>query len=182
MPNVTVKPVHFEDFGGSDFERLVFAYYLCIGWAAVAWYGQTGSDQGSDIIGIGPSDRGPDRRTIIQCVNRESLTQAKAEHDMADAVAAPTGAPDAFRFVCRSAVLARRRDEIAQAACNVGVREVTIWSGSEFEEHLRLHAEFLLRRFTEGVIFPDDGVGLRTFVDDFFELDRVIPHFDVQVD
>ncbi|OUJ05001.1 hypothetical protein [Acetobacter sp. DsW_059] len=171
MPNVTVKPVHFEDFGGSDFERLVFAYHLCIGWAALAWYGQTGSDQGRDIVGIEPSDQGQGRRTVIQCVNRESLTQAKAERDMANAVAAPTGAPDAFRFVCRSAVSAQRRDEIAQAARNLGVRDVTIWSGSEFEEHLRLHAEFLLRRFTEGVVFPDDGVGLRAFVDDFSELD-----------
>lgn len=131
MPNITVKPIHFEDFGGSDFERLAFAYHLCIGWAEVAWYGQTESDQGRDIIGVEPSDRGLDRRTIIQCVNRKSLTQAKAEHDMASAVAAPTGALDAFRFLCRSAVSAQRRDEIAQTACKFEVREVTIWSGSE---------------------------------------------------
>ncbi|MET4312533.1 hypothetical protein ABIC01_005544 [Bradyrhizobium sp. RT4b] len=24
----TVRPIHFEDFGGSEFERLVFAYRL----------------------------------------------------------------------------------------------------------------------------------------------------------
>ena len=170
MPNVTVRPVHFEDFGGSDFERLVFAYHLRIGWHGLAWYGQTGSDQGRDIIGIEPCDQGRERRTVIQCVNRESLTQAKAEHDMANAVAAPTGAPDAFRFVCRSTVSAQRRDEIERAARNLGVREVTIWSGSEFEEHLRLHAEFLLRRFIEGVVFPDDGTGLSAFADDFSEV------------
>lgn len=171
MPNVAVRPVHFGDFSGNEFERLVFAYHLRVGWTELAWYGQTGSDQGRDIAGLEPSDRGPHRRTVIQCVNRDRLAQAKAEQDMSNAVAAPTGAPDAFKFVCRGSVSAQRRDEVAQAARELGVRDVTIWSGTEFEEHLRLHAEFLLRRFTEGVVFPDDGIGLRTFVDDLSELD-----------
>lgn len=41
MTNViarTVRPVHFEDFGGQDFERLVFAYHLRAGWSDLAWY------------------------------------------------------------------------------------------------------------------------------------------------
>ena len=44
--------------------------------------GQTGSDQGRDIIGNEPLEDGSSRRTIVQCVNRGTLTQAKAEHDM----------------------------------------------------------------------------------------------------
>ena len=38
----TVRPIHFEDFSGSEFERLVFAYHLCDGWTDLAWFGQTG--------------------------------------------------------------------------------------------------------------------------------------------
>ena len=115
MPNSTVRRVHFEDFGGAEFERLVFAYHVWVGWSELAWYGQTGSDQGRDIIGVEPFDAAPPRRTVIQCVNRSLLTQAKAERDMGKAVAAPTGRPDAFRFVCRSSISAERRDAVADA-------------------------------------------------------------------
>jgi hypothetical protein len=171
MPNRTVRPVHFEDFSGADFERLVFAYHLRAGWADLAWYGQTGSDQGRDIVGTEPRDDGPDRRTVIQCVNRARLTQAKAEQDIAAAIAASTGGPDAIKFVCRSAVSAERRDQVAAAAKKLGVRTITIWSGTEFEEQLRLRAEFLLQRLIDGVPFPDAEVELRRFVDDFPDLD-----------
>lgn len=167
MPNSTVRPVHFEDFGGTEFERLVFAYHVRVGWSDLAWYGQTGSDQGRDIIGVEPFDAVPPRRTVIQCVNRSVLTQAKAEQDMSKAVAAPTGRPDAFRFVCRSSVSAERRDAMTAAAHRLGVRHVTVWSGVEFEENLRLRGEDLLRRFCTGEAFPDDGEELRRFVDDF---------------
>lgn len=167
MPNSTVRKVHFEDFGGAEFERLVFAYHLRAGWADLAWYGQTGSDQGRDIIGTEPLDGVSPRRTVIQCVNRGALAQAKAAEDMRKAVAAPTGRPDAFRFVCRGNVPAKRRDDVAAAAQRLGVSHVVIWSGAEFEENLRLLGEDLLRRFCAGEAFPDDVGGLRRFVDDF---------------
>jgi len=167
MPNSTVRPLHFEDFGGAEFERLVFAYHVRAGWSELVWYGQSGGDQGRDIIGVEPFDAVPPRRTVIQCVNRSVLTQAKAEQDMSKAVAAPTGRPDAFRFVCRSSVSAERRDTVTAAARRLGVRHVMIWSGVEFEENLRLRGEDLLRRFCAGEMFPDDGEELRRFVDDF---------------
>lgn len=167
MPNRTVHRVHFEDFGGAEFERLVFAYHVRAGWSDLAWYGQTGSDQGRDIIGVEPFDAAPPRRTVIQCVNRNTLAQIKAEQDMGKAVAAPTGRPDAFRFVCRSSVSAERRDAVTAAARRLGVSHVTVWSGVEFEENLRLRGEDLLRRFCAGEAFPDDGEELRRFVDDF---------------
>jgi hypothetical protein len=165
----TVRPVHFEDFGGLDFERLVFAYHLRAGWSDLAWYGQTGSDLGRDIIGTEPFD-GPARRTVIQCVNRGSLTDAKAKRDMEKACGSPTGVPDAFKFVCRGAVSSERRDKIAAAGRKLGIQSVEIWSGVEFEEALRLRAEFLLHRFVEGVVFPDAEGELRRFVDDFPDL------------
>ncbi|MBM7488145.1 hypothetical protein ACVWWI_006303 [Bradyrhizobium sp. USDA 3686] len=48
---------------------------------------------------------------------------------------------------------------------------MVIWSGAAFEEHLRLRAEFLLRRLVEGVPFPDSEVELRNFVDKFQDVD-----------
>lgn len=170
MPNVTVRPVHFEDFDGHAFERLVFAYHLWADWRDLAWYGQTGSDMGRDIIGIEPIDRTTGRRTVIQCANRDDLPLAKAKGDMKGAAAAPTGIPQAFKFVCRGAVSANRRDAIAKAAKAIKIGHVTIWSGAEFEEHLRLRAEFLLRRFVDGVPFPDDGAGLQAFVSTFADI------------
>ena len=167
MPNSTVRRVHFEDFGGAEFERLVFAYHVRAGWSDLAWYGQTGSDQGRDIVGTEPLDGAPPRHTVIQCVNRSVLAQAKAEQDMSKAVAAPTGRPDAFRFVCRSSVSAERRDAVTAAAHRLGVHHVTVWSGAEFEENLRLRGEDLLRRFCAGEAFPDGEGELRRFVDDF---------------
>ena len=166
----TVQRVHFEDFGGAEFERLVFAYHLRAGWRDVAWYGQTGSDLGRDIVGVEPFDDAPSRRTIIQCVNRGNLTLTKAKQDMGKAVGAPTGVPDAFKFVCRGAVSSERRDAVAAAARALGIPVIEIWSGVEFEEALRLRAEFLLRRFVDGVVFPDAEAELQRFVDDFPDL------------
>lgn len=163
MPNRVVRPIHFEDFSGSDFERLVYAYHLRAGWNELAWHGQTGSDQGRDIIGIEPFDDRPSQKTVIQCVNRTTLTLKKAEDDMAAAVAALTGRPDAFKFVCRGAVSSQRRDEVKSAARSLGVHSVTIWSGTEFEEALRLRAEFLLQRLIDGVAFPESEADIRDF-------------------
>jgi hypothetical protein len=166
-PGSTVNRVHFEDFGGADFERLVLAYHIRAGWRDVAWYGQTGSDQGRDIIGTELFDDLPPRRTVIQCVNRNTLSQAKAEQDMKKAVACSTGIPGAFKFVCRGSVSAARRDAVVKASRDLGVSHVTIWSGVEFEENLRLKGEDLLRRFCAGERFPDSEQELKRFVDDF---------------
>ena len=167
MINASVRPIHFEDFGGVEFERLVFAFHLRAGWVDLAWYGQTGSDLGRDITGTQLFDGQPNQRTVVQCVNRGALTLSKAVHDMTAAAKAPTGKPDAFKFICRSPVSAKMRDKISDAAAQLGVGHVTIWSGTEFEEELRLRAQHLLQRFIDGVQFPDSADELRRFVDDF---------------
>lgn len=163
----TVHPIHFEDYSGIQFERLVFAYHVRAGWHDLVWHGQSGGDQGRDISGIEDFDDRPARRTIIQCANRDALTLAKARTDMKKAVAAVGGKPDAFKFVCRGAVSDASRTRIGEAAAELGVKNVTIWSSVEFEENLRLRAEYLLHRFVRGVEFPDAEAEIRKFVDDF---------------
>lgn len=167
MATVTVGPVHFEDYSGLQFERLVFAYHLRAGWRDLVWRGQAGGDQGRDISGIEEFDDRPPRFTIIQCANRATLTLAKAEGDMAKAVDAAEAPPDAFKFVSRGAVSDGVRTKIDNAAKALGVSHVQIWSGVEFEENLRLRAEYLLHRFVTGIEFPDTELEIRAFVDDF---------------
>ena len=86
MATVTVSPIHFEDYSGVQFERLVFAYHVRAGWRDLVWHGQSGGDQGRDVSGIELFDGQPARKTIIQCANRDTLTLAKAKGDMTKAV------------------------------------------------------------------------------------------------
>lgn len=170
MATTTVSPIHFEDYSGIQFERLVFAYHVRAGWRDLIWHGQSGGDRGRDISGIEPFDDQPAHKTIIQCANRDTLTLAKAKGDMSEAVKAMGGIPDVFKFVSRGAVSDAGRTRIEQAAVSLGVTRVTIWSGVEFEENLRLRAEYLLHRFVQGVEFPDAEADIRKFADDFPDL------------
>lgn len=169
-PNRMAQRIHFEDFGGTEFERLVFAYHVRSGWTDVAWFGQGGTDQGRDIIGNEPLDDGTFRKTIVQCVNRSVLTQKKAEEDMQKASVATSGEITGFKFVARGNVSAIRRDAIEAVARNFGFDRLKVWSGVDFEEHLRLIGEDLLRRFCAGEVFPDDKDQLTRFADDFSDL------------
>lgn len=166
----TVHPIHFEDYSGVQFERLVFAYHVRAGWTDLVWHGQSGGDQGRDISGIELFEEQPARKTIIQCANRDALTLTKAKTDMEKAVKAAGELPDAFKFVCRGPISDSSRARIGEAATALGISHVTIWSSVEFEENLRLRAEYLLHRFVQGVEFPDAEAEICKFVDDFPDL------------
>lgn len=154
-PTISVKPVHFDDYDGSEFERLVFAYHLRMDrWESLEWYGQVGSDLGRDIWGIRVTDQG--RETVcIQCANRKRLTWAKAQRDIDSMTKASNGMADRVRFVCGGTVSAKLRDGIRDHALHRGIRNCEVWSGTEFEERLRRDTESLLRRFVKGEPFPD---------------------------
>lgn len=148
----SVHRVHFEDLDGSEFERLVFAYHCRVEeWRSLEWYGQTGSDLGSDIWGV----RSDGETVCIQCVNRKKLTFAKITSDISKVLKAPHGTPDRFRVVAQSDISAKMRDRIKAHVKSQGVKECDTWSGAEFEEFLRRDAEFLLKRFVDGVAFPE---------------------------
>jgi hypothetical protein len=176
----TVQPVHFEDFDGHQFERLVFAFHLRTEkWRTLEWYGQSGSDLGRDIWGV----RETARSLCIQCVNRKSIAAAKITRDLDKIVCARGGIPDAVLVVCASSVSAKLRDKVKEHAQRKGIPQCDIWSGHEFEERLRRDAESLLRRFVDGEIFPDDLDGLRRVADsepanDAAVIERIIRVFD----
>ena len=157
-PKISVHPIHFEDFDGTEFERLVFAYHWrCDEWRSLEWYGQTGSDLGRDIWGA----REDGESVCIQCVNRKNLTFAKVSADIAKVLKAPHGVPTCFRIVAQSDISANMRDRIKAHVKSLGVAECDTWSGAEFEEFLRKDAEFLLKRFVGGEPFPDAPEDLR---------------------
>lgn len=159
-PASYVQPIHFEDFDGAQFERLVFAYHVrAENWKSLEWYGQAGSDLGRDIWG-GHYDG---ESVCIQCVNRTGLTFAKIRDDLSKVLRAPNGIPRRFRIVARASVPATMRDKIKAHIQSKGVTDCDIWSGKEFEEFLRHRAESLLRRFVGGELFPDTEPELTLF-------------------
>jgi hypothetical protein len=162
MPNPAtyVQPIHFEDFDGGQFERLVFAYHAHTEkGSSLEWYGQVGSDLGRDIWLI----RGNGESVCIQCVNRGTLRFAKIRDDISKVTRADHGVPDRFRVVGRANVFAEMRDKIKALAQSAGINHCDIWSGQEFEEFLRNGAESLLKRFIHGEVFPDTEAELSTF-------------------
>jgi hypothetical protein len=151
-PSTYVQRVHFEDFDGFQFERLVFAYHArSEKWQSLEWYGQTGSDLGRDIWGV----REDGQTVCIQCANRVRLTFAKVQEDLAKVLRAANGMPQCFRVVASGSVSAKMRDQIKAHVQSVGVAQCDVWSGMEFEEFLRHKAEALLQRFAGGEAFPD---------------------------
>lgn len=155
-PAASVHPIHFEDFDGHDFERLVFAYHWRVDtWHSLEWYGQTGGDLGRDIWGVRDNGAQPQESVCIQCVNRKQLTFNKATTDIIKVLKAPNGIPRRFRIVAQCRISAPLRDKIKRYVKSLGVNECDTWSGSEFEEFLRKDAESLLKRFVEGESFPD---------------------------
>jgi hypothetical protein len=159
-----VLPVHFEDYGGEQFERLVFAYHARTErWRSLEWYGQTGSDLGRDIWGVRENDTTQGESLCIQCANRRRVTYPKVQRDIDKLAKAPSGKPNKFRLVAGSNVSAKMRDRIKAHVKTKDISAAEAWSGAEFEELLRSRCESLLRRFVGGEEFPDSPGELRQF-------------------
>jgi len=157
-PNTYVGPIHFEDFSGKQFERLVFAY-LCrkepeTKWT---WYGQTGADGGRDIWGERPGGAA----VCYACANWRGLTLTKVKEDLEKLAKLGGKKPNEVVVVAGGEVPAGLRDRALVEAKKLGLHLSGIWSGAEFEEYLRRDAESLLRRFMGGEVFPDAAGAIR---------------------
>jgi len=159
-PIRTVKRIHFEDFSGHDFERLVFAYLLRTDhWMSLEWYGEVGSDLGRDIWGV--LDDGREGTSVcVQCANRRELSFAKVSADIAKILRAPRGKPEKFMLVTSGNPSAGLRDRLKGLLGRSGIQKLDIWGAVEFEERLRANAHALLERFVQGKTFPDEPVGI----------------------
>ncbi len=177
MLSRTVQPIHFDDFDGRQFERLVFAYLLRTdNWFSLEWYGQTGSDSGRDIWGERERDSYPQgQKVCIQCANRKSLTYKKVQEDLEKILGGLHGKPDIFVVVCGGVVSASLRDKAKKLREQKQIHLIEIWSGNEFEERLRAKTESLLKRFIAGEEFPDTSDKLRAFAQ------TVLPQSDGEI-
>lgn len=166
MPNRIVQPVHFEDFDGHQFERLVFAYLLRTDkWLSLDWYGQAGGDSGRDMWGIRERDQYPKGQQVcVQCTNQKSLPYKKVQEDLKKILGGPNGKPDVFIVVTGGTVSATLRDKTKNLCVKEKIYTHEIWSGKEFEERLRAKVESLLKRFIDGVEFPDTPRDIYDFV------------------
>ncbi len=141
--------IHFDDFSGELFERLVFAYLNRRPWDSLEWLGQSGADGGRDIWGILN-----DKSTCFQCANYPRVQFAKIQKDI-DKLKTNNTVPDHFVVVCGGKASGSLRKKIITYATAMGINGTKIWSGVEFEEMLRSSAPDLIKRFAEGDQFPE---------------------------
>ncbi len=152
----TVGRIHFEDFDGMEFERLVFAYLVRTRRELdLTWTGQAGQDGGRDIWGVAHNEDGGDRFFCALCANYRQLTFTKVKSDLDKVLSGKTTSPDEVLAACGGEVRARVRDRCEEYAAKQGIGRFTLWSGPDFEEYLRRDAPELLRRFFGGEPFPD---------------------------
>lgn len=162
--NKTVHRFDFENLAPHDFERLVFAF-LCRRWAwdSIDWYGQVGDDGGRDIIGVRDDQYGHKQTVVAACANWRNLTANKALGDL-NKIAAASPRPNRVMFFAGGNVSADLKSKVSVHAKTLGIYNVEIWSGAEFEEQLRAYAETVAARFFRGEELPDEAAALRAFV------------------
>ena len=161
----TVHPINFSDLSGNDFERLVFATLLRMyAWHTLDWYGQTGSDKGRDIVGTRDDDFGNKVTVIVACANWKSFTSTKGNSDINKFVKSLAKPPHEVIIVAGRSVSADLKEKCRTHAISKGIAIAQVWSGSEFEEHLRFHAASVLQRFFSGESLPDEPADMRTVV------------------
>jgi len=161
----TVHPLDFSNLSGNEFERLVFATLLRMdAWHTLDWFGQTGSDEGRDIIGTRNDDYGNTETVVIACANWKSFTSTKGNTDIDKIVKGLTDLPHEVIIVAGESVSGATKEKCQSHAVSKGIAKAQVWSGPEFEEHLRFHASSVLQRFFEGEPLPDEPSKLRSFV------------------
>jgi hypothetical protein len=154
--NREVRAVHFEDFSGREFERLVLAYALRDGWPDAEWLGEAGADGGRDIW----NKDGSGKTSVMLCANFKNLTFAKVAFDLKKLVEGGAK-PDQVIVVGGGKVSAGLRERIKAEAAKQGLLNCSVWSGVELEERIRRKAEHLLERFCHGEPFPETKAELQ---------------------
>jgi len=147
---LTTHKIHFEDFSGEQFERLVFAAASRDRkWQWIEWLGESGADGGRDIWG------GFENASwCYQCANYGILTFAKVKDDI-DKLKLHQTIPDNFIVAGGGKVSAALRRKIIAYAKTAGIDSTMVWSGAEFEEMLRNKYPDLIERFMRGDSFPE---------------------------
>ncbi|WP_448136694.1 restriction endonuclease [Stenotrophomonas rhizophila] len=161
----TVHPIQFKNLSGREFERMVFATLLRMrAWRSLNWHGQTGGDKGRDIIGVCEDEYGNEATVVVACANWQKFTLAKAKKDIGRLTSTQATPPHEVIVIAGGDVSAETKDKCEVYADSKKIKICQVWSGSEFEEHLRFHAPSVLNRFFNGDELPDDETQLHQFI------------------
>lgn len=134
------------------------------GWQALDWYGQSGGDGGRDIIGTKQGDYGYVEQVVYACANWKSFSSGKGISDINKFTKDKANIPTELVIVAGSSVSAATKLKCQTHGRSKGVSITQVWSGSEFEEHLRFHAPSVLERFFNGEALPDESEALKALV------------------
>lgn len=161
----TIHPIHFKNLSGRDFERMVFATLMRMrAWHSLNWHGQTGGDEGRDIIGVCEDENGNKATVVVACANWQAFTLAKAKKDIDRLTSTQPAPPHEVIVVAGGDVSAETKDKCKAHAKSKKIEICQVWSGPDFEEHLRFHAPSVLNRFFHGDPLPDSEDELRDFM------------------
>lgn len=160
-----VFPINFLNLSGDEFERLVFAsLFRMHAWKTLDWFGQTGGDDGKDIIGVRDDQYGSPETVVFACANWKTFTSTKGIGDIDKIVASLPTPPAEIIIVAGSNVSAETKEKCIAHAKTRGVKAAQVWAGTEFEEQLRFHADSVLRRFFEGEELPHEPSAIRDLI------------------
>ena len=161
----TIHPLDFSTLSGREFERLVFATALRMhGWKALDWHGQSGGDGGRDIIGTRQGDYGHVERVVYACANWKSFSSRKGISDIDKFAKDRSNIPAELVIVAGNSVSGEIKQKCQAHGRSKGIAVTQVWSGNEFEEHLRFHAPAVLKRFFNGEALPDEPGALKAFI------------------
>jgi hypothetical protein len=152
-----VGPIHFEDFSGKQFERLLLGFAIRSGWKDAEWIGEAGADGGRDIWCDNTG------RAIL-CANFKRPTFRKAQSDLGKITSLGVKVNTAM-IVFGGIASADLRKKIKAAAKKLGINDCSVWGHSELEENIRAVGPDLLRRFCLGGAFPEVLEEMRALAD-----------------
>lgn len=162
-----VGPIHFEDFSGKEFERLLLGFAIRSGWKDAEWLGEAGADGGRDIWC-------ESSRTAILCANFKRPLLAKAKSDLKKVADSGVKLNTAL-VVFGGSVSANLRTKIKAAAKELEVNNCLVWGHAELEENIRSVAPSLLERFCGGMAFPESLEEMRVLAAAVHEVKPIAP-------
>lgn len=155
MINKTVHPIHFDELSWNQFEWLIYAFVKRLRtWDDLNWFGQLGHDEGEDIWGESAG-----KSYCYLCANYKALTLKKGTDDI-DKLIKTGRLPDNLIVVCGGKIAAGISKGIKAYAHQAGIVNVSLWSGADIEEDIRMTAPVLLKRFFEGISFPEQNAAV----------------------
>ncbi|HEX5709324.1 MAG TPA: tetratricopeptide repeat protein, partial [Pyrinomonadaceae bacterium] len=148
----TRKPLPFGDLSPLEFERMSLWLVEREGYVRAQHLGETGSEQGRDVVAYRPTDGG-EELWYFQCkrYNRIDAATLKKEVDKYDALALahPERRPHGIVFVTNASVSANVRDDV-ERYCQQHGYAYDFWARNELDMRVKRHPDIVAEFFDAG--------------------------------